>query len=183
MSKSLGKKIVIVAIIIAAAILFRVLDLGQYFTLEYLKNSQANFAGLYAENRVIVLASYMAIYILVTALSLPGAAVLTLAGGALFGLVAGVITVSFASSIGATLACFVSRFILRDWVQNKFGDRLKSINEGIDREGAFYLFTLRLVPVFTGCLRWGWWPGLLFTSTRVRNWARSIHCPGFYRLA
>ena len=83
-----------------------------------------------------------------TALSLPGAAVLTLAGGALFGLWVGIIVVSFASTIGATLACFVSRFILRDWVQNKFGDKLRTINRGIENEGAFYLFTMRLIPAF-----------------------------------
>jgi uncharacterized membrane protein YdjX (TVP38/TMEM64 family) len=90
----------------------------------------------------------MLIYIVVTGLSLPGAAVMTLAGGALFGLWTGTLIVSFASSIGATLACFVSRFVLRDWVQGKFGDKLSVINEGISKEGAFYLFTLRLIPVF-----------------------------------
>ncbi len=95
-----------------------------------------------------VIASYMGIYILVTSLSLPGAAVMTLAGGALFGLIAGTIIVSFASTIGATLACVVARFILRDWVQGKLGDKLKTVNDGVEKEGAFYLFTLRLIPVF-----------------------------------
>jgi uncharacterized membrane protein YdjX (TVP38/TMEM64 family) len=90
----------------------------------------------------------MLIYILVTSLSLPGAAVMTLAGGALFGLWAGIVVISFSSTIGATLACAVSRFLLRDWVQTRFADKLKSVNEGIGREGAFYLFTLRLVPIF-----------------------------------
>jgi uncharacterized membrane protein YdjX (TVP38/TMEM64 family) len=90
----------------------------------------------------------MVIYIVVTALSLPGAAVMTLAGGGLFGFWVGLVVVSFASSIGATLACFVSRFLLREWVQNKFGDKLHSINKGIEEEGAFYLFSLRLVPIF-----------------------------------
>ncbi len=90
----------------------------------------------------------MGIYIAVTALSLPGAAVLTLAGGGLFGRVVGTITVSFASTIGATLACAVSRYLLRDWVQARFGDKLAAINAGIEKEGAFYLFSLRLVPVF-----------------------------------
>jgi uncharacterized membrane protein YdjX (TVP38/TMEM64 family) len=87
-------------------------------------------------------------YIVVTGLSLPGAAVMTLAGGALFGLAAGVVIISFASTIGATLACFLARFILRDFIERRFGDRLKTINEGMAREGAFYLFTLRLVPIF-----------------------------------
>ena len=90
----------------------------------------------------------MAIYIVVTALSLPGAAVMTLAGGAMFGFWIGCIVVSFASTIGATIACFVARFLLRDWVQNRFGDKLTSINKGIEKEGAFYLFSLRLVPIF-----------------------------------
>jgi uncharacterized membrane protein YdjX (TVP38/TMEM64 family) len=90
----------------------------------------------------------MLIYIVATALSLPGAVILTLAGGALFGLVTGTIVISFASTIGATLACMVSRFLLRDWVQKRFGDKLQRINEGMEREGGFYLFTLRLIPVF-----------------------------------
>ncbi len=86
--------------------------------------------------------------ILVTALSLPGAAIMTLAAGALFGLVTGTIIVSFASTIGATCACFVSRFILREWVQRKVGDKLATINAGIEKEGGFYLFSLRLIPLF-----------------------------------
>ena len=90
----------------------------------------------------------MAIYIAVTGLSLPGAAVLTLAEGGLFGLVVGTVAVSFASTIGATLACLVSRFFLREWVQSKFGDKLATINNGVEKEGAFYLFSLRLVPIF-----------------------------------
>ncbi|HDZ84075.1 MAG TPA: TVP38/TMEM64 family protein [Nitrospirae bacterium] len=95
-----------------------------------------------------MIAVYMLVYIIVTALSLPGAAVMTLAGGAIFGFITGFVAVSFASTIGATLACFVSRFILRDWVQGKIGDKLKTVNEGVEKEGAFYLFTLRLIPVF-----------------------------------
>jgi len=137
--------------VVAGAVLvaiFFALDLQQYLTLDYLKESQTRFADLYHAKPVLVIGAYMGIYILVTALSLPGAAILTLAGGALFGLVTGLIVVSFASSIGATLACLVARFVLRDWVQNTFGDKLSTINEGIAKEGAFYLFTLRLIPVF-----------------------------------
>jgi len=148
MNKNLIKKI---AMVVAGGVLvaiFFALDLQQYLSLNYIKESQARFAELYNENPVMVIGGYMAIYILVTALSLPGAAILTLAGGALFGLATGLIIVSFASSIGATLACFVARFVLRDWVQNKFGDKLTTINEGIAKEGPFYLFTLRLIPVF-----------------------------------
>ena len=148
MDKKLVHRLLIVAAIIVVVILFKVLGLGQYLTLDYLKASQDKFSGLYANNRLAVIATYMAIYIMVTALSLPGAAVMTLAGGAMFGFWIGFVVVSFASTIGATIACFVARFLLRDWVQNKFGERLSTINKGIEKEGAFYLFSLRLVPIF-----------------------------------
>jgi uncharacterized membrane protein YdjX (TVP38/TMEM64 family) len=141
------KKIIIAILIVAAIVIFNILDLGQYFSLSYIKQSQEKFERLYSEQSVLVIATYMIIYIFVTSLSLPGAAVMTLAGGALFGLITGTIVVSFASTIGASIACFVSRFILRDWVQGKFDDRLKSVNKGIEKEGAFYLFTMRLIPV------------------------------------
>jgi uncharacterized membrane protein YdjX (TVP38/TMEM64 family) len=142
------KKIVIVLIIIGLVAAFRIFNLGDYLTLSYIKESQEKFQLLYSEHRAAVIASYMAIYILVTSLSLPGAAVMTLAGGALFGLVVGTVVVSFSSTIGATLACFAARFILRDWIQKKFGDKLKTVNEGVEKEGALYLFTVRLIPVF-----------------------------------
>jgi len=147
-NRKMMQKIVIGCVIILGIIAFRYFDLGQYLSLEYLKASQARFQDLYMANRILVVAAYMGIYIVVTAFSLPGAAVLTLAGGGLFGLVVGTVAVSFASTIGATLACAVSRFLLRDWVQNKFGDKLSTINNGIEEEGAFYLFSLRLVPIF-----------------------------------
>jgi uncharacterized membrane protein YdjX (TVP38/TMEM64 family) len=142
------QKIVIACVIVLGIVAFRYFDLGQYLTLEYLKASQDRFQALYLEHRLLVIASYMAIYIAVTALSLPGAVVLTLAGGGLFGLIVGTVVVSFASTIGATLACLVSRFFLRDWVQSRFGDKLTTINNGIEKEGPFYLFSLRLVPIF-----------------------------------
>lgn len=148
MNRGTVKKLIIVLVIVALIVAFKVLGLGEYLTLSYMKESQARFAELYAENTAMVIAAYMVIYIVVTSLSLPGAAVMTLAGGALFGLLVGTVAVSFASTIGATLACIVSRFVLRDWVQNKFGDKLKTINQGVEREGAFYLFTLRLIPAF-----------------------------------
>jgi len=148
MNKKLLQRLLILAAITALVILFKVLGLGHYLTLDYLKASQDTFSRLYAENRLAVIAIYMAIYIAVTSLSLPGAAVMTLAGGAMFGFWIGFIVVSFASTIGATLACFVARFILRDWVQNRFGAKLSTINNGIEKEGAFYLFSLRLVPIF-----------------------------------
>ncbi|HWR59167.1 MAG TPA: TVP38/TMEM64 family protein [Thermodesulfovibrionales bacterium] len=146
-SKNL-QKIIVAAVFVGLIVAFKVFNLGDYLTLPQIKESQRRFGILFAEHGFIVIAAYMAIYILVTSLSLPGAVIMTLAGGALFGLARGTVIVSFASSIGAALACLVSRFILRDWVQGKFGDRLETINEGIDKEGAFYLFTLRLIPVF-----------------------------------
>lgn len=143
-----AQKVVIVAVIGVMVAVFYYFDLGRYFTLSYLKESQAAFAELYAQNVVLVLGTYMVLYIIATALSLPGAAALTIGGGALFGLLVGTVIVSFASTIGATLACFFARFLFRDWVQNKFGNKLEMINRGIEEEGAFYLFTLRLIPVF-----------------------------------
>lgn len=148
MHKKTIRKLIIVAVIVAVVALFRIFHLGDYLTLSYIKGSQERFTALYEDHRIAVIGGYMLIYIAVTALSLPGAVVMTLAGGALFGLWTGTLIVSFASTIGATLACFVSRFILRDWVQGKFGDKLSVINEGIAKEGAFYLFTLRLIPIF-----------------------------------
>jgi uncharacterized membrane protein YdjX (TVP38/TMEM64 family) len=142
------KKIAILVAIAAAIVLFKALGLGDYLTLSYLKQSGEKFEAVYSAHRALVIAGYMAVYIVVTSLSLPGAAVMTLAGGAMFGLVTGTVVVSFASSIGATLACLVSRFLLRDWVQGRFGEKLKAVNKGIEREGAFYLFSLRLIPVF-----------------------------------
>jgi len=144
---TINKSIIVVAILVLI-LLFQVLHLDQYLTLSYLKESREQFALLYAERTGLVIGVYMLIYIVATALSFPGAVILTLAGGALFGLITGTIVISFASTMGATLACMVSRFLLRDWVQGRFGEKLKRINEGIEREGGFYLFTLRLIPVF-----------------------------------
>lgn len=134
--------------VVLVVILFLAFDLDRFLTLSYIKESQAHLQNLYAENPFGILLAYILIYIIVTALSLPGAVVLTLAGGALFGLIAGTIAVSIASTTGATLACFVSRFILQKWVQEKFADKLKAINKGVEKEGAFYLFSVRLIPVF-----------------------------------
>lgn len=141
-------KIIIAGFIAAIIYAFYAYDLGQYLTLEYLKSQKQAFSDFYMANRLLTPAIYMAIYIIVTALSLPGAAVMSLAGGALFGFWTGTIIVSFASSIGATFAFLVSRFLLRDYVQKKFGDKLAAINRGVEKDGSFYLFTLRLVPIF-----------------------------------
>ncbi len=148
MEKDHSKKIFAFAIIVVLIAIFWVFDLGKFLTIPYLKASRHRLELLYAGHRILFIFGYMLIYILVTSLSLPGAAAMSLAGGAVFGLWTGTIVVSFASTIGATLSCLVSRFLLRDWVRKKFGDRAATINEGIRKEGAFYLFTLRLIPVF-----------------------------------
>ena len=141
------KKLMVLAVAVCAAIAFVVLDLGQYLSLAYLKQSQQAFQQLFAERPLLVVACYFAIYVLATTLALPGGAILTLAGGALFGLGWGLLIVSFASSIGATCAFLMARFVFRDAVEARFGQRLADINRGVARDGALYLFTLRLIPV------------------------------------
>lgn len=142
------KKIGLLVLIAALAAGFFYFDLHQLLTLDGLKSGLVQFEEWRAASPLLVGGAFLLLYVVVTALSLPGAAIMTLAAGALFGLAWGTLIVSFASSIGATLAFLVSRYLLQDTVQKRFGDRLKAINEGIEREGAFYLFTLRLVPIF-----------------------------------
>ena len=141
-------RIFVLALIVALAAAFFVFDLGQYLNLAYLKSQQAALAEYRGAHPWQTGLIFFLVYVGVTALSLPGAAIMTLAAGAIFGLVTGTLIVSFASSIGATLAFLVSRFLLHDSVQAKFGDKLKAINDGIAKDGPFYLFTLRLVPAF-----------------------------------
>ncbi|OGR32996.1 MAG: pyridine nucleotide-disulfide oxidoreductase [Desulfuromonadales bacterium GWC2_61_20] len=143
-----AKKIAVLCGIIVLAGLFFAFDLQHSLTLGELKARHADFQTFYATHRLATLAGYFALYVLVAALSLPGATVMTLAGGALFGFWTALLVASFASTLGATLALLVSRFLLRDWVQAKFGDKLRAINHGIETDGAFYLFSLRLVPLF-----------------------------------
>jgi len=148
MKKKLGFKIVLLLFIAGVISIFFLSDLGQYFSLTNLKNELDEFNSYYAQHKALTMAIYMAGYILVTALSLPGAVIMTLAGGALFGLLYGTLLVSFASTIGATSAFLLSRYMFKDWVEYKFSSKLSVINKGIEKEGGFYLFTLRLVPVF-----------------------------------
>ena len=143
-----NNKVWLVAVLVALVALFFVFDFGRFLSLAYIKGAQADFAALYAQKPAMVAGGFFAVYVAVTALSLPGATILTLLAGAIFGLVGGTLLASFASSIGATLAMLFSRYVLRDGVKNKFGARLADIDKGIEREGAFYLFTLRLVPIF-----------------------------------
>jgi pyruvate/2-oxoglutarate dehydrogenase complex dihydrolipoamide dehydrogenase (E3) component/uncharacterized membrane protein YdjX (TVP38/TMEM64 family) len=142
------RKLALVVALGLAIAAFYAFDLGQYLNLQTLKDKQAAIAAFHADSPFLSSAAYFVIYVLATALSIPGAVLLTLAGGAVFGLFWGTVIISFASTIGATLAFLMSRFLLRDWVTRRFGQRLAAIDQGVRREGALYLFTLRLVPVF-----------------------------------
>ncbi|MBE0621703.1 MAG: FAD-dependent oxidoreductase [Burkholderiales bacterium] len=142
------RRLAILAVLIGAALAYYSFDLGRYLSLDFFKSQQAAIETWRAAQPVTAALIYFLAYVAVTGLSLPGAAVMTLAGGAIFGLLWGTLLVSFASTIGATLAFLVSRFLLRDWVEQRFGERLRTINAGIEREGGFYLLALRLVPAF-----------------------------------
>ena len=159
------KKTGLLVIIAATVVAFFMFDLNRYLTLQGMQAALAEFETLRAAQPVLVASVYFFIYVVVTALSLPGAAVMTLAGGALFGLAWGMLLVSFASSAGATLAFLVSRYLLQDFVQQRFGERLSAINEGVRKDGAFYLFTLRLVPLFPFFMI-----NLLMGLTPIRAW-------------
>ena len=142
------KKIALIVLVALGVSAFFIFDLNQLLTLENIKASQAQFEQWRNTSPIFVSVAFLIIYTVVTALSMPGAAIMTLAAGALFGIIWGTIIVSFASTFGATLAFLASRYLFRDFIQQRFGNQLQSINKGIKREGNFYLFTLRLVPVF-----------------------------------
>lgn len=142
------KQIVVLAVVGAALMAWFTLDLGSYLEFEALKAGIEDLRAWYQENPALAGLIYFGVYVAVTSLSLPGAAVMTLAGGALFGFWYALFLVSFASSIGATLAFLVSRVLLRDWVQGRFGRQLRAVNDGFEKDGSFYLFSLRLVPLF-----------------------------------
>jgi pyruvate/2-oxoglutarate dehydrogenase complex dihydrolipoamide dehydrogenase (E3) component/uncharacterized membrane protein YdjX (TVP38/TMEM64 family) len=142
------KKLALIALIITAIMLFFLFDLDAHFTLDNIKASQATFTAWWNTSPLLTGGSFFLFYAAVTALSLPGAALMTLLAGGLFGLAWGTIIVSFASTVGATLAFAASRYLFRDIVRKRFGNRLKAIDEGVERDGPFYLFTLRLVPIF-----------------------------------
>ncbi len=142
------KKAILVLVLIGAIAAYFILDLGQILSLENFKASQAEIVAAKDANPVLYITGFFLLYVAVTGLSIPGAAIMSLVAGALFGVVVGSIIVSFASTIGATLAFLSARFVLRDWVQTKFGERLRAIDDGLEKDGAFYLFTLRLIPVF-----------------------------------
>ncbi len=159
------KKLLIVAIVLLLIGSFFVFDLGRFLSLGYLKSQQAAFTELYAARPALVIGAYALVYVVVFALALPVGAVMTLAGGALFGLVVGTVVVSFASSLGALLAFLASRHLLADSVRARFGQRLAEVDAGIARDGAFYLFTLRLIPAIPPAAI-----NLLFGLTKMRGW-------------
>ena len=142
------KKAILVLVLLGAIVAYIVFDLGQILSLDTFKASQADIVAAKDANPVLYIAGFFILYVAVTGLSIPGAAIMTLVAGALFGVVVGTIIVSFASTMGATLAFLSARFVLREWVQGKFGERLRAIDDGLEKDGAFYLFTLRLIPVF-----------------------------------
>src|SRR5262245_33891663 len=135
------------ALLVLAVVGFYVLGLHRYFSWEFIRSHLDAWQAQVGENPLLALVVFFWVYVAVTALSLPGAAILTLVAGALFGRWVGTGVVSAASTLGATLAFLSSRYVLRDWVQRRFGDRLEPINRGVEKDGAYYLFTLRLVPV------------------------------------
>ncbi len=143
----MNKKIILGIVFVILIVLLGV-NFGQYLTLENAKAQQTELAAFIAGNFTLAAASYFIAYVAITAFSIPGAAVVTLLGAALFGFWTSLLLVSFASTIGATLAFLSSRYLLRDWVQNKFGNKLNAFNQGVEKDGAFYLFSLRLIPVF-----------------------------------
>ncbi|MCB0390764.1 MAG: TVP38/TMEM64 family protein [Bdellovibrionales bacterium] len=164
MKKKQLKFILLIAILTAISAFF-IFDLGQYLDFSYLKQQKDTLHEYYQNHKFAALFAYLIIYIIVTALSLPGATVLTLMGGAIFGLLTGVIIVSFASTIGATLAFLSARFILRESIEKKFGDKLVTINKGIANEGSFYLLTLRLIPLFPFFVI-----NLVMGLTQIKTW-------------
>lgn len=159
------KKTIILLALFVVVTLFFVFDLGQFLTLDYVKQQQQSIDAYYVDNRIVTLIGFFVLYVVITGASLPGAAVLTLAAGGIFGLLTGVLLVSFASTLGASIAFLVSRYLFRESVQSRFGGSLQSINNGIDKDGAFYLFALRLVPAFPFFVI-----NLLMGLTRLRLW-------------
>ncbi len=174
MNKPTIKKLIL-AIVILTIIAIVYSQFGEYASLDYIKSKQTAFKEYYGDNKVLVIGIFFLSYIAVTALSLPGAALMTLLAGALFGVVIGVVVVSFASSIGATCAFLAARFLLGDSLRQKYGekDMFIRINEGITKEGAFYLFAMRLVPAFPFFL-----VNLLMSLTSIRTftfyWASQL---------
>lgn len=145
-------RIFLLVLVAAAIAAFFYFDIGQYFSLDYFSTQKQALDAYIAEHFVAGSLIYFFIYVVVFALALPAGAILTLAGGALFGLGWGIVLVSFASTLGSTLAFLAARFVARDWVNQRFAGKLDTINQGVTKDGAFYLLTLRLVPIFPPAL-------------------------------
>jgi dihydrolipoamide dehydrogenase len=160
-----SRKMIVLLVVALLVFIYFLFDLDKVLTLDYFKAQRDGIISWKSSHPIVATLVFFVVYVLVTALSLPGAAVMTLVIGAVFGLIWGLILVSFASTIGATLAFLIARFLLQDPVQNRYGDRLKSINEGMEKDGAFYLFTLRLVPLFPFFVI-----NLLMGLTPIRTW-------------
>lgn len=144
----MNPKIVLAAVAVALVGAFFVFDLQQFFNLEYLRSQKEWFDQVNKDSPLLLPLVYFVVYVAIAALALPAATIITVAGGAIFGFWIGFVLVSFASTIGATIAFLLTRYLFHDSVERKFGDRLATINKGIQAEGAFYVFGLRLVPLF-----------------------------------
>ena len=142
------KRLLIIAALAALVAAYFFFGLGDYLTVEGIKQVAGDVGAYYERNPAQVIVGFFFVYVAVAAASLPGAAVMTLAAGALFGVLVGTIIVSFASTLGATLAFLASRYVLRDGIEARFGERLRTVNQGLERDGAFYLFTIRMIPLF-----------------------------------
>ncbi len=136
-----------------------------YISFEKIQESRDQISSSYENNRILFITGYFLLYILSVVFAMPGAAILTMLAGAVFGLVMGVVIVSFASSIGALLSFLAARYLFRGWVEAKFGEKLQTIHQGLEREGAFYLFTMRLIPIFPYFII-----NPVFGLTRIRAW-------------
>ncbi len=141
-------RIALFLIVVTLVAAFFVFDLGRFLSLEALKNQREALLSYRDAQPLLTAAAFFGVYVLVTSLSIPGATLLTIASGAIFGLLWGTVLVSFASTLGATCAFLSSRYLFHDALQKKYGSRLRTVNTGIAKDGAFYLFTLRVVPLF-----------------------------------
>lgn len=159
------KKILLLVLIAAAMTSFFIFDLGDYLSFSYVKEQQQEFNNFYLEHKWGTIGLFFLLYVVSVAFSFPGATLLTITAGAIFGIVQGTVIASLASTLGAVLASLASRFILRDYVQRRYASKLKGVNESMEREGAFYLFTLRLVPYIPFVVI-----NLVFGLSKIRLW-------------
>ena len=159
------KRLLIIAALAALVAAYFFFGLGDYLTVEGIKQVAGDVGAYYERNPAQVIVGFFFVYVAVAAASLPGAAVMTLAAGALFGVLVGTIIVSFASTLGATLAFLASRYVLRDGIEARFGERLRTVNQGLERDGAFYLFTIRMIPLFPFFV-----VNLVMGLTRIGTW-------------